>query len=140
MTFVKRKRIIKEAFGDQPTWNSWQGGSPLIGHSLSAQHDLLILPEIHHCDYWVAATKCCDFFVLTIELLIVPGFDVPPMVLIEIGETIINVNRSLHECVHLNGNFLAILGGSQVALAYIVVSLDYFEYLLTHNEQNDPNG
>lgn len=62
------------------------------------------------------------------------------MVLIEIGEAIINVNWSLHEFVHLNSNLLAILGGSQVALAYVVVSLDYFEYLLAHNEQNDPNG
>jgi hypothetical protein len=62
------------------------------------------------------------------------------MVLIEIGEAIINVNRSLHEFVHLDGNLLAILGGSQVTLAYVVVSLDYFEYLLTHDEQNDPDG
>ena len=62
------------------------------------------------------------------------------MVLIEVSEAIINVNRTLNEFVHLYGNFLAILGRSQVSLADVVISLDYFEYLLTHNEQNDPNG
>ena len=87
---VEFKSVIEVTLGYKSAWNSWL----IIRKFFFTDTFFLVLPEILDLDDGIAVGELVNFEVLSSKLLIVSRLDISSMVLVEVVELIVYIDRS----------------------------------------------
>ena len=139
---VEFKSVIEVTLGYKSAWNSWL----IIRKFFFTDTFFLVLPEILDLDDGIAVGELVNFEVLSSKLLIVSRLDISSMVLVEVVELIVYIDRStnfvLYEVEIKFALFLFTICSNllYISVAILIVSLRKFDDLVAHNVEDHTNG